>query len=216
MNSKASSSGDDALENAIDWIRLNTKTIGIAAVVIAAAVAGWMLYQDSEVNKENAAGKAYFEAQRSVAAGNLPLAQADLEKMLPRYHGTTSGTLAAILLAQVNYQGSKFAEGVKILEAAQVSAPGQLAAAVQSMIASGLVDQKKYADGAKAYVKAAELAAPGSEREGFQVEAARAWQLANNPTEALKLYKAIVENQESVHGAEARVRIGEIEAAAAK
>ena len=216
MNSKASSSGDDALENAIDWIRLNTKTVGIAVVVIAAAAAGWMFYQDSEVNKENAAGKAYFEAQRSVAAGNLPLAQADLERMLPSYHGTNSGTLAAVLLAQVHYQNAKFAEGVKVLEAAQVSAPAQLGAAVQAMIASGLVDQKKYADGAKAYVKAADLASAGSEREGFLIEAARAWQLANNPTEALKLYKGIVDNPESVHGSEARVRVGEIEAAAAK
>ena len=216
MDSKAGSSGDDALENAIDWIRLNTKTIGIVAVVIAAAAAGMFFYKDNEVSKENAAGKAYFDAQRSVAAGNLPLAQADLEKMLPRYHGTNSGTLAAILLAQVHYQGGKFAEGVKVLEAAQVSAPDQLKAAVESMIASGLVDQKKYADAAKAYVKAAELAPEGSQREGFQVEAARAWQLAGNPAEAIKLFKAIVDNPESAHSAEARVRLGELEAATAK
>ncbi len=216
MDSKATSSSDDALENAMEWIRLNIKTVGIAVVVIAAAVAGWFFYQDSEVNKENAASKAYFEAQRSVSAGNLPLAQADLAKMLPRYHGTTSGTLAALLLAQVHYQGGKYAEGVKVLEEAQGSAPAQLHAAVESMIAAGLVDQKKYADGAKAYMKAAEKAPEGSEREGFQVEAARAWQLANNPAEAIKLYKVIVDNPESVHGAEARVRLGELEATAAK
>jgi predicted negative regulator of RcsB-dependent stress response len=216
MDSKASTSGDDALENAIDWMRLNTKAIGIAALVIAAAAAGWFFYKDNEVSKETSAGKAYFDAQRSVAAGNLPLAQADLEKMLPRYHGTTSGTLAAILLAQVHYQGGKFAEGVKVLEDAQLSAPDQLKAAVSAMIGSGMMDQKKYADAAKAYLKAAELAPEGSEREGFQVEAARAFQLANNPAEAIKLYKAITENPESAHGAEARVRLGELEAAAAK
>ena len=41
MNSKASSAGDDALENAIDWMRLNTRAVGIGAAVLVAASAGW-------------------------------------------------------------------------------------------------------------------------------------------------------------------------------
>ncbi len=215
MNTKASSAGDDALDNAIDWMRLNTRAVGIGAAVLVAAAAGWFFWRDAEMNKETAAGKAYFEAQRSVASGNLPLAQADLEKMLPRYHGTISGTLAAILLAQVHYQTGKFGEGIKVLEAASVNAPSTLSASVQGMVASGLIDQKKYADAAKAYVKAASLATEGSERESFQAEGARAWQLANNPAEAIKLWKLIVQNLESTRQAEARVRLGELESATA-
>ena len=215
MDSKAGSSSEDALENLIEWIRLNTKAVGIGVAVVAVVVAGWFVYRDSEINKENAAGKGYLDAQRSVGAGNLPLAQADLEKMLPRYHGTTSGTLAAILLAQVHYQGGKYAEGIKVLEAAAVASPASLRAPVQALIGAGLVDQKKYADAAKAYAKAAELTSDLTQQEGMKAEAARAWQLANNPVEATKLWKGILENLESPHASEARVRLGELQAAGA-
>ncbi|MBI3791148.1 MAG: tetratricopeptide repeat protein [Gemmatimonadetes bacterium] len=216
INSKASMAGDDALENALDWIRLNARAVGIGAAVIAVAAAGWWFYRDAEINKENAAGKAYMEAQRSAQAGNLPLAQADLEKMLPRYHGTTSGTLAAILLAQVHYQNGKYPDGVKVLEAAAVAAPDQLRAPLQALMAAGLVDQKKYADAAKGYLKAADMTSEENAKEGYQAEAARAWQLAGNQAEALKLWKAIAEHLDSPHAAEARVRVGELEAAQVK
>ena len=216
INSSASSDSDDAIEDAIDWARLNAKAIGIGLAVVAAAAIGWYFYKDGEASKENAASKAYLEAQRSMSAGNLPLAQSDLEKMLPRYHGTQSGTLAAILLAQVQYSGGKFADGVKVLDQALVSAPSSLRPALKAMVGNGLMDQKKYVEAAKAYAEAAAMVAAGNEKEGYQAEGARALQLANNPAEAIKLWKLIVENPESSRQAEARVRLGELEAASAK
>ena len=216
INSSASSDSDDAIEDAIDWVRLNAKAIGIGLAVVAAAAIGWYFYKDGEASKENAASKAYLEAQRSMSAGNLPLAQSDLEKMLPRYHGTQSGTLAAILLAQVQYSGGKFADGVKVLDQALVSAPSSLRPALKAMVGNGLMDQKKYVEAAKAYAEAAAMVAAGNEKEGYQAEGARALQLANNPAEAIKLWKLIVENPESSRQAEARVRLGELEAAPAK
>ena len=216
INSSASSDSDDAIEDAIDWVRLNARAIGIGLAVVAAAAIGWYFYKDGEASKENAASKAYLEAQRSMSAGNLPLAQSDLEKMLPRYHGTQSGTLAAILLAQVQYSGGKFADGVKVLEQALVSAPSSLRPALKAMVGNGLMDQKKYVEAAKAYAEAAAMVAAGNEKEGYQAEGARAFQLANNPAEAIKLWKLIVENPESSRQAEARVRLGELEAAPAK
>ena len=216
INSSASSDSDDAIEDAIDWVRLNAKAIGIGLAAVAVAAIGWYFYKDGEASKENAASKAYLEAQRSMSAGNLPLAQSDLEKMLPRYHGTQSGTLAAILLAQVQYSGGKFADGVKVLEQALVSAPSSLRPALKAMVGNGLMDQKKYVEAAKAYAEAAAMVAAGNEKEGYQAEGARALQLANNPAEAIKLWKLIVENPESSRQAEARVRLGELEAASAK
>lgn len=209
-------SSDDALENAIDWARANARNLGIGVAVIAVAAAGFWFYKDSEANKETAASKAYFEAQRSVQAGNLPLAQADLEKMLPRYHGTNSGTLAAILLAQVHYQQGKYAEGVKVLEAAAVSAPAPLKGSLQALLASGILDQKKYADAAAAYLKAAEMTPEEMAGDSYRAEAARAYQLAGNTAEALKIWKVLAEKLDSPNAPEARVRIGEIEAAQAK
>ncbi|MBI2796346.1 MAG: tetratricopeptide repeat protein [Gemmatimonadetes bacterium] len=209
-------SSDDAIENAVDWVRLNSRPVSIGAVIVVLAIGGAYLYRASERTKEARAEKAYFDAQRSVQAGNLPLAQSDLEKMLPRYLGTQSGTLAAMLLAQVHYQQGKFAEGIKVLTSASVSAPETMAASVQALMGAGYTDMQQYADAAKAYEKAATITRMPGEQESYHAEAARAWTLAGNKAEAIRLWKLVAGNPESNRVAEARVRLGELEATASK
>ena len=205
---------DDAIENAIEWVRFNSKPIVIGAVVVAVTIGGYGFWRSTEATKETKAEKAYFDAQRSVQAGNLPLAQSDLEKMFPRYLGTHSGTLAAMLLAQVHYQQGKYGEGIKVLTSASVGAPERMAASVQALIGAGQLDLQKYPEAGAAYVKAAGLTELPGEKESYISEAARAYTLAGNKPEAIKLWKQIVGNAESNRVAEARVRLGELEASA--
>ena len=204
---------DDAIENAIDWLRLNSKPLTIGGIVVAVAIGGYGFWRSTEATKESRAEKGYFDAQRSVQSGNVPLAQADLEKMFPRYLGTQSGTLAAMLLAQVHYQQGKYVEGIKVLTSASVGAPRRMAGSVQALIGAGQLDLQKYPEAALAYLKAAELAEMPSERESYRAEAARAYALAGNKGEAIKLWRQIVGHEESSRVAEARVRLGELEAA---
>ena len=206
---------DDPIENAVEWVRFNSKPLTIGVVAVAVLLAGVLFYRSSERTKEARAEKAYFDAQRSVQAGNLPLAQADLEKMFPRYLGTHSGTLGAMLLAQVHYQQGKFDEGIKGLTSASVSAPERMAAPVQALIGAGYMDLQKYPEAAKAYEKAAGMSRMPGEKESYQAEAARAWALAGNKAEAIRLWTLVSLNPESNRVAEARVRLGELEASAA-
>jgi predicted negative regulator of RcsB-dependent stress response len=206
---------DDALENLIEWAQVNTKAIGIGVVVVVLGIGLYFVIHQTAINKESNAERDYFNAQRSVQAGNLALAQSDLEKMLPRYTGTHSGTLGALLLAQLQFQAGKFPEGIKTLEGAAVTAPASMVSSVRGLIGAGYIDQQKYPEAAKAYLQAADEAAFPAEQETFRAEAARAYAMAGNSADALKLWKAIAENPDSPRSAEARVRVGELTAAAA-
>ena len=217
LTSTPKSHGDeDSLERLVEWAQLNTKAIGIGVVVVVLAIGGYFVMHQTAINKEANAERDYFNAQRSVQAGNLALAQADLEKMLPRYTGTHSGTLGAILLAQLQYQQGKFADGIKTLEGAAVTSPAAMVASVRGLIGAGNIDQQKYAEAAKVYLQAANEAAFPAEKENFRAEAARAFGMAGNTAEALNLWQAIAEAPDSPRASEARVRVGELTAVAIK
>lgn len=206
---------EDTLESIVVWAQLNSKAIGIGVVVVVLAIGLYFVIHQTSLNKEANAERDYFNAQRSVQAGNVALAQADLEKMLPRYTGTISGTLGAILLAQLQFQAGKFSDGIKTLEGAAVTAPSSMVSSVRGLIAAGYIDQQKYAEAAKAYLQAATEAPFPAEQESFRADAARAYAMGGNTAEALKLWKAIAENQDSPRASEARVRVGELTATAA-
>lgn len=211
-----SSGTDDTFENFLVWAQLNNKALGIGIVALVLAIGLYFVFHQTAINKEANAERDYFNAQRSVQAGNLALAQADLEKMLPRYTGTHSGTLGAILLAQLQYQAGKFADGIKTLEGAAVTAPAQMVSSVRGLIGAGLIDQQKYAEAAKVYLQAADEAVFPAEKENFRAEAARAFSMAGDTAGALKIWKAIADNPDSPRSSEARVRMGELTATVAK
>ena len=100
----------------MDWLQAHGRQVGIGAIVVAAIVAGTWVFSRSNATKAAGASRALGDAQRSVASGNLPLAAADLQKLVQRYGSTPAGTQARLLLAQVNFQQGKVAEGLKILD----------------------------------------------------------------------------------------------------
>jgi predicted negative regulator of RcsB-dependent stress response len=204
---------DSSPESVIDWVQQHARTIGIGAIVIVVAVAGTWLVRSSNEKKGQSASRALAEAQRSVTSGNLPLASADLQKVVQRYGSTPAGVEARMLLAQVYFQQNKVAEGLKLLD--ETKASGPLAASVAALQGAGYEQLNKPAEAAAAYLKASESAQLSSERESLKADAARAYLAAGKKDEALKIWKAMADDPTSALSTEAQLRVGELGATVA-
>lgn len=197
----------------MDWVRAYTRQLGIGAIVVAAVVAGTWVVSRSNATKAASASRALSEAQRSVASGNLPLAAADLQKLVQRYGSTRAGTQARLLLAQVYFQQGKVDDGLKVLD--EVSSAGPLQASLHGLRAAGLEQGGKSVEAAAEYLAASKASELPSERESYKSDAARAYLTAGKKDEALRIWQAIADDQASPLNGEARLRVGEIGAAVA-
>lgn len=194
----------------MDWVRTHSRQVGIGAIVVAVAVAGAWLVSSSNAKKAESAGRALSEAQRSVASGNLPLAAADLSKIVQRYGSTPSGVQARLLLAQVYLQQGKVAEALKELD--EVGSAGPQQSSLHALRGGALEQSGKPLEAAAEYLKAADATQLPSERESFKSDAARAYAMGGKTDEALKIWTAIAENPASALNAEAKLRVGELSA----
>lgn len=205
---------DDTAESLMDWIQTHIRAIGIGALVVVAVGAGAWVVSSSNATKSAAASRALGDAQRSVASGNLPLAAADLQKVVQRYGSTQAGTQAKLLLAQVLFEQGKVDEGLKMID--EVGSAGVLQPSLHGLRAAGLEQAGKPAEAAPEYLKAAQATNLPSERESYRSDAARAYLAAGNKEEALKIWKDIAADPSSTLNAEARLRVGELTAAPAQ
>jgi predicted negative regulator of RcsB-dependent stress response len=204
----------ETAESLIDWVQANARVVGIGAIVVATLVAGTWVVSRSNATKASAASRALGDAQRSVASGNLPLAAADLQKVVQRYGSTTAGVQAKLLLAQVLFQQNKVDEGLKLLD--EAGSAGALQASLHGLRAGGLEQSGKNAEAAAEYLKAAQATALPSERESYRSDAARAHVAAGQKDEALAIWRDIAADQASALNSEALLRVGELTATVAK
>src|SRR5438094_3085567 len=120
----------------MDWLQLNWRGLGGAAIVVAVAGAGYWFYIRSQQIKTANAERSLNQAEQSLQSGNLALATSDLQRVVSRYKGTGPGTEAAMLLGQADYNAGKYADGIKVLQEVSGKAAGN-EAAVQSLIGDG-------------------------------------------------------------------------------
>lgn len=198
----------------MDWIQTHIREVGIGALVIVALAAGTWIVSSSNATKNAAASRSLGEAQRSVASGNLPLAAADLQKVVQRYGSTQAGTQAKLLLAQVLLDQGKVDEGLKMID--EVGSAGVLQPSLHGLKGAGLEQAGKPGDAAAEYLKAAQATTLPSERESYRSDAARAYLAAGKKDEALKIWKDIAADPSSTLNSEARLRVGELTAEVAK
>jgi predicted negative regulator of RcsB-dependent stress response len=184
--------------------------------VLAAAGGSLYLWRQSSLKKEDNAERAFQTAATSFYSGNYALARTDLPKVVDRYLGTTAGLEAAMLLAQANYSEGKWAEGIKVLEAAQKSgSAGPFAASLEALIAIGYADQQKFDDAAKHSQLASDKAQFPADKDTYRADVARMLALAGKKEEARKIWTELVAKPDSPVWGEARVRLGELEASVA-
>lgn len=191
------------------WL-LYQKQIIIGAIVIAAAGGGVWMWRRSAQIKEERASEAFQVAEASYMGGNQALAVTELEKIVGRYKGTTSGTQAAMLIAQSLMEQGKYAEGIAQLEAALGSAPEALKAGLHALIGAGHEGAGKPAEAAASYGRAAAASQFEIDRDMQRMEQARNLVAANDAAGARKLYEEIAARDGSPFAGEARVRMGEL------
>jgi predicted negative regulator of RcsB-dependent stress response len=214
MVKKARPDVEERVDSLVEWLELHSRQLMLGSIGLLVIAGGFWFYRQSNERQAQSASLALSEAQSAVAAGNLPLAQSDLEKLVQRYGSTTAGVQAHVLLAQVHYDKGEYQQGIKELESVTGDKDAYTAAAALNLSAAGLEQSGKYADAAAAYRKAAERAPYKIDRDVYMAGAARALTMAGKTDDAKKIWAALANDDQSSASAEARVRLGELEAKA--
>lgn len=204
----------DTPESILDWFQLYSKQAGWAAAALVVIAAGGWFYIRSQDLKAERAEKAYFAAQRSVTAGNLPLAESDLRKLIERYDGTSSAVEARIQLAQILFDQGKLQAGVDELKGAEdkIGSSKEFGSAAHAVLAGGLEQLRKFPAAAEEYKKAADVARFDSDRQRYMSASAQAYLSGGDTTRAKAIWTDLGADSKGTVAGEARVRLGELTA----
>ncbi|HEU4631175.1 MAG TPA: tetratricopeptide repeat protein [Gemmatimonadaceae bacterium] len=209
-----SGDSDSRVHSVGDWFTLHVREVVVGVVVVLVAVAGVFFYRQVTAANRRSAEQQFFAAQAQAAD---PAAQQKaLDQVISNFEGTPSAAQAAMLLAQLRYDEGKYDEGLAALRRLQQGGVSdEFAASVDALIAAGLEGKGSFGEAAARYLAAAEKARFDADRQSYLADAARAYRLAGNEAEAVKLWTQLASDPANPHSAEARVRLGELTAAAA-
>jgi predicted negative regulator of RcsB-dependent stress response len=207
-------------ESFMDWFHINSRWVGVGAVaVLVALVAAWYVPR-AKLQKNENADRQLLLAKQSLAPGNanLPLAEVDLKKVADRYEGTSAGAEAAMLLAQLklekgdNQGAATFLEG---LTSRLRSGPDAVSA--RTLLGDAYSQLAKYAEAAAQYERAATETSMPNEKSFLLMKAGHAFMAAGKSPEARRIWETLANQSDNPSAAaEARVRLGELSATAAR
>jgi predicted negative regulator of RcsB-dependent stress response len=207
---------DIEFDSILDTLSARKREITIGGIVVVAIAGGLLLWRMS-VNQKNArAETALTQATNALYSGNRPLAANELQQVADRYRDTAAGLEGAMSLAQLDFEDAKWADGIKVLEAAkQSSEAGHFRDALDGLMGGAYADLKKYDEAVKSYQTASDEAQYPALKDTYQADAARVLMLAGKKDEARKIWQALAAKPDSPSVAEAKVRLGELDAAPA-
>lgn len=204
---------EDRSETVFAWVLSHRNKLLAGALGLGGLALGAYFWESAKATKEAQGEIALQEAQRSVDARNLPLAQADLQKVGLVYAGTHASDRASVLLAQVMFDQGKYAEGLAAL--AKVEADGPQGASVHALRAVAHEGLNKHREAAAEYKLAAEAAQFAVEKATHRASAGRALMAAGDKTGAIALWTELADEPNGPAAAEARIRLGELQATTA-
>ena len=199
-------------ESFMDWYVLHQRQVTWGALALIVIVGGLWFYERSQSLRAQRAETAYFQARQSVASGNLPLAVSDLQKVVTRYDGTQAGAQASLTLAQAYYDQKKYKEGIDALKKAESKTPKDFLPSVHVLEAAGYEELKDFVTAAEQYTRAGEVTRFPADKAQYQAAAARDYAAAGKVAEAKAIWTELAKDETSPMAAEARVRLGELEA----
>jgi predicted negative regulator of RcsB-dependent stress response len=205
---------DERADALVSWLELHSRQLMYASIGLLLIAGGVWFYKQSNARQAESAETALSEAESAMSAGNMPLAQSDLEKLIQRYGSTDAGRQAHVLLAQVHYEKGEFQQGIEELKTVTSDKDAYTAAAALSLEGAGLEQAGKLADAAATYQKAASKAPYKVDHDLYLANAARVLTLAGKVDDAKKIWMDLANDDASPASAEARVRLGELEAKA--
>lgn len=200
-------------DSLFDWMQLHSRELAIGVLVVAAAVGGLILYRSASATQAAQAEQALVAPEQSIQAGNIPLAQSDLRRVMTRYAGTAAAAQAAMLLAETYYTQQKYPDGVTVLQGVQTSGAAKpFASAVERLIADGYVQEGKPKDAAAHFVAAAGKTEYPTEQARLRASAARAYAAAGDTAAAVAIWRQLADQPKSGEVPEAQLLIGELTA----
>jgi predicted negative regulator of RcsB-dependent stress response len=197
-------------ESLTEWVMLHKREVTWGVIGLAVVVLSFWYYERSQSIRAQRAEAQYFQARQSAAAGNLPLAVSDLQKVAARYEGTRAGAQASLSLAQVLYDQKKFKEGVAALKKAEAKAPSDFKPSIHVLEAGGYEELKDFVAAAEQYKLAAKETRFPAEKADFQAAAARDYMAAGKTEEAKAIWTELAKDETGPVAAEAKVRLGEV------
>ena len=203
-------------ESLSEWLMLHKREVTWGVVAIAVVVGGLWFYERSQSLKAQRAETAYFQARQTAAAGNAPQSVSELQKVATRYEGTPAGTQAAMTLAQALYEQKKYKEGIDALKRAESKASEDFRAPIHVLEAAGYEELKDFVAAADQYKRAAEVTRFPAEKDEYRADAARSYAAGGKVAEAKAIWTDLAKDESNPLAAEARVRLGELEAAPMK
>jgi predicted negative regulator of RcsB-dependent stress response len=208
----------DRAQTFVDWTRINANALSVGAIVVVVAGAVFWFVNRSHAIEAANAERALGRAKTSMSAGNVPLAQTDLQKVFNQYGKTSAGVEAAMLLAQIDYDAGKYQDGITVLQKASGSSAASLVEpTLKSLEGDGYAQLGKLTDAAKQYEAAANSTNYETERAFQRAKAARAYQAGGDTAKARQIWTDMsTDPKSSTMSAEARVRLGELTAQVAK
>jgi tetratricopeptide (TPR) repeat protein len=162
--------------------------------------------------KSERAERAYYAAEQSIASGNRPLAESDLNKLITRYDGTAAAYEGRLALTRLLYDDSKFQEGVAALKKAmpKLESSKDFASPAHLLLAAGYEQLKQFLAAANEYGAAAKAARFDPDRQRYEIWSARAYFLGGKVDEAKRIWTELAADSKGTVAGEARVRLGEL------
>jgi tetratricopeptide (TPR) repeat protein len=197
-------------ESITEWMMLHKRQVTWAVVAVAVLAGGAWYYQRSQALRAQRAEAQYFQARQAGAAGNLPLAVSDLQKVATRYEGTQAGAQAALTLAQTLYDQKKYKEGVSALQKVEGKVPDDFKPSVHTLEAAGYEQLKDFVNAAEQYKSAALASRFPADKSQYKASAARDYMAAGKTAEAASIWTEIAKEDTGPMASEAKVRLGEV------
>jgi predicted negative regulator of RcsB-dependent stress response len=200
-------------ETFFEWVQLHSRELLIGLAVVIVLLAGAVLYHSASVTQALQAEQALVGPEQSIAAGNLPLAQSDLKKVITRYAGTAAAAQAALLLAETDYDQQKYADGIAVLQRASASRGSKpFLSALEALMADGYAQQANFAQAASHFSTAANASPYPTEQARLRASAARAYTKAGDTKTATAIWTRLAADPKGAEAQEARLRLGELTA----
>ena len=196
----------------MEWFALHTREAMWAAFALVVVAGGYWFYRTSQAAQARNASAALQDAEQAVNSGNLPLAQSDLEKLVRRYGDMQAGKVGIVLLAQVHYQKGEYQAGIDALKPLATANDLYFSASALSLTGAGLEQLHRYVEAADSYKAASAKATYETDKAVNLSSAARNLMLAGKVDAAKAIYHQLAADPQGTASAEARVRLGELEA----
>lgn len=204
-----------ALKEIGEIAKENSRVLAISGVVIVAAVAGGVLFQQSRARAEENAAVTLYQAQQLYFAGRYSEAATQLESIQSQYGSTKSARITPLLLGNCRLATGNPAEAQAEFEAfaGKAGSDPLLAAAAERGLGGALADQGQLAAAGESYRKAA--LRPGNPLAADDwMAAGSAFLQAGRKDDALAAFQTVVDDYNtSQRAVEARVRLAEAQAA---